>query len=137
MAKGTKTIEVEIPELDSLPIQTDQAERLDNLCVSLRSIQDQIAPLEQDKRKIMEQIKPLAEELGLPERTLGTGWDLRRTVRVSERVNTDRLKMTLLQNGWNMHQIDWLLGQCTDHTETSSWAVYGRKGTGTADSDTD
>lgn len=129
MAKsGTKTVDVEIPELGDLPLDESTAQQLDALCLAVRSVQGQIKGLEETKATVMGDLKPLAESLDLPERVLGAGWDLRRTVRVTEKLNLDRLKMTLLQSGWTLDQVKGLLESCTDHSESTSWSVYERKG---------
>lgn len=128
MAKaGTKSVVVEIPELADLALEQGAATQLDSLCSAARSIQAQIAPLTKTKEAVMADLKPLAEALALPERVLGSGWDLRRSERVTEKLNVDRLKMTLLQGGWTLDQANALVEQCTDRTESVSWSVYGRE----------
>lgn len=106
-----KTVKVEIPEIKDLPIDPEMKVELDSMCSALRTIQDQVKPLEETKKAIADDtkdqqgnvvrigLKTLASSLGLPERVLGETWDLRRTVRESSRVNEDRLRNWLLNLG--------------------------------------
>lgn len=163
MMKGTKTIKVEIPEIDSLPLDPTQAQQLDVLCQAARAIQSQIKPLEETKKKLTDGdpehgvlgIKQLASALDLPERVLGTGWDLRQLAPRST-LNVAKLKMELMHQAIRVEAecpqvVDGLLGPqvcsvchgtgkrvleglpainylfegCTD-VGSASWAVYAR-----------
>lgn len=97
MATKSKTIKVEVPEIDTLPIDPIAAQQLDALCTEVRVVQGEIKDREKVKDEKMTALRPLAESLNLPERVLGSAWDLRRVVRASEKINGDRLKMHLLK----------------------------------------
>lgn len=98
-----KTVKVEIPELEQLPqLPVVARAMLDDLCIQYRNKQAEIEPLAKEAKEIKDKIDPLADELmglGLPTRTLGESWDLRRTERQSEKINRDRLKSWLLKLG--------------------------------------
>lgn len=121
----TKAVEVEIPELSDLQLDAQLAQKLDSLCTAVRVTQAQISGLEKTKKAVMKDLKPLADSMSLPERVLGTGWDLRKTKGKST-FNLDRLKTTLLQGGWTMDQVNALVKRCTDPNTDTGWAVYGR-----------
>jgi hypothetical protein len=105
--KARKTVEVDIPELADLPLDGPTAALLDKLATEARTITLQIGNLERAKKLVMDGdpeddvpgLRQLAAALNLPDRVLGADWDLRRTTRVSERVNEARLKMLLMQAG--------------------------------------
>lgn len=161
--KGTKTIEVEIPEIDSLPLDHAAIQQLDTLCQAARVVQSQIKPLEETKKKLTDGdpehgvlgIKQLASALGLPERVLGTGWDLRQLAPRST-LNVAKLKMELMHQAirieaecpkvvYGLHgpqvcsvcqgtgkrvleglpAINYLFEMCTEFG-SASWAVYVR-----------
>lgn len=94
-----KTVTVQVPEITQLPLDPAQVAQLDSLCSAYRTVQGEVAALEKTKKAVAEELKPLAEGMGLPERVLGETWDLRRTVRESSRVNEDRLRTWLLNLG--------------------------------------
>lgn len=121
----TKAVEVEIHELSDLQLDAQLAQKLDSLCTAVRVTQAQISGLEKTKKAVMKDLKPLADSMSLPERVLGTGWDLRKTKGKST-FNLDRLKTTLLQGGWTMDQVNALVKRCTDPNTDTGWAVYGR-----------
>jgi hypothetical protein len=100
--RTTKTVEVEVPELYTIQADAAAIEQLDTLCQAARVIQGQIKSLETTKGKLMDDghgggIKPLATALNLPERVLGTGWDLRRVDRTTETLDVAKLKLELLR----------------------------------------
>lgn len=105
MMRTTKTVEVEVPELDTLavdPSSLPQLQQLDTLCQAARVVQSEIRSLESTKAKLMDDgegggIRNLASALNLPERVLGTGWDLRRSERTTESLDVAKLKLELLR----------------------------------------
>jgi hypothetical protein len=121
-----RTVIVEVPEMDQLPIDPAAREQLDVLCRAVRTIQPQIKALENTKDTLMNDLKPLAESLGLPERVLGREWDLRKTTRTTDKLNEDRLKVRLLELGMGLGAVNALVAECTDRTVSASWSVYGR-----------
>lgn len=98
-----KTVRERIPEIGELQLPADTSSLLDSLCAQYREKQAEIEPLADEAKKLKEQIDPLAKVLAeqglLPPRTLGENWDLRQTVRQTEKVNVDRLKTWLLKLG--------------------------------------
>lgn len=98
-----KTVRERIPEIGELELPPDASSLLDSLCAQYREKQSKIEPLADEAKKLKEQIDPLAKVLAeqglLPTRTLGDKWDLRQTVRQTEKVNVDRLKTWLLRLG--------------------------------------
>jgi hypothetical protein len=108
MAKASKkSVVVEIPELDDLALDPAIASELDRLCAQSRALSAQIKYLEDGdpergivgKSEVSKQLKTMVEGLEIPDRVLGSGWDLRRQVRVSEKIDPAKLKMTLLHAG--------------------------------------
>lgn len=128
MARKSKTVEVEVPEVDQLPVEPDLRARLDTICRAERAVAEQIGQLQKTKDALRDEREPIVERIaGLGvERVLGHGWDLRKATRKSLRLNEDRLKMRLLQIGWDMAAVLALVEECTDTTESTSWSVYGR-----------
>lgn len=110
MAKRTKTVEVDIPELSDLPLDPGPANLIDNLCSEIRAISDQIKVLEdgdsgrgiKGKSELSRELRQVAQEMGLPDRVLGDGWDLRRTVRTTEKVDPAKIKMELVRARFQM-----------------------------------
>lgn len=110
MATKYKSVKVEIPEISSLNVDPAALSELDSLCAEARSLSTQIKILEdgdpdegiRGKKDVMKQLVPLAESLQLPERVLGDVWDLRRVERTSTKLYDDRLKMRLMQLGFEM-----------------------------------
>lgn len=98
-----KMVKEQIPEISELQLPPDTSSLLDSLCAQYREKKAKIEPLEEDAKKLKEQIDPLAKVLAeqglLPTRTLGEVWDLRQTERKSEKVNVDRLKQWLIKLG--------------------------------------
>lgn len=100
--RAKKIVEVEVPELYTLQVEAAVAEQLDTLCQAARVVQSEIKTLESTKAKLMDDgegggIRNLASALNLPERVLGTGWDLRRTERTTESLDVAKLKLELLR----------------------------------------
>jgi hypothetical protein len=100
--RTTKTVEVDVPEITAIPADPAAIQQLDTLCQAARVIQGQIKSLETTKGKLMDDgkgggIKPLATALNLPERVLGTGWDLRRVDRTTETLDVAKLRLELLR----------------------------------------
>lgn len=111
MAKASKkSVAVEIPELADLPLDPAIADELDRLCSESRALASQIKYLEDGdpehgvvgKNQLGKQIKEVIEGLGelVPDRVLGEGWDLRRQVRVNEKIDPAKLKLALLHTGF-------------------------------------
>ena len=128
MAVRSKTVEVEVPEVDQLPVEPNIRSQLDTICRAERTVAEQIGQLQKTKDALRDEREPLIERianLGVI-RVLGPGWDLRKSTRKSSRLNEDRLKMRLLQIGWDMAAVLALVEECTDTTESTSWSVYGR-----------
>lgn len=96
--------EPDVVTLDDLPLDEDTRAQLDSLCTSYRQVHTEMGKLENTKDAVMKVLKPLAESLSLPRRVLGAKWDLRKTVRVTKKVNEDRLKMALLHAGFTLPQ---------------------------------
>ena len=111
MAKSSKkSIDVEIPELGDLGLDPAITSELDRLCAEYRALGAQIKRLEDGdpehgivgKAEISKQLKAVVEGLDIPERVLGEGWDLRRQVRVNEKIDPAKLKLVLLHAGFEM-----------------------------------
>lgn len=127
-----KNVKVVVPEIDSLGLDPGTVSELDAYCRAYRIIQDTpvdfrgvLPPAaaelfegpatvkdsqETIKRKLDSVIATVADQL--PERLLGKSWDLRKVQRTIRKVNEDRLKMLLLQQGYQV-VVDcpkWTLG---------------------------
>lgn len=111
MAKTSKkSVEVVVPELADLVLDPAIASELDRLCAQSRALAAQIKYLEDGdpeqgiigKNDVSKQLKTMVEGMEIPDRVLGSGWDLRRQVRVSERVDPAKLKMALLHAGFQL-----------------------------------
>lgn len=100
-----KTVKVPVPEIGELAVDPESLSQLDSLCAEIRSLNEQIGELEKGnpergirgKNEAAVKLKELANGLHLPNRVLGDMWDLRKTVRTTEKINTDRLKSLLLR----------------------------------------
>lgn len=117
-----KNVKVVVPEVDSLGLDPGTVSELDAYCRAYRIIQDTpidfrgvLPPAaaelfeepatvkesqETIKRKLDSVIATVADQL--PERLLGKSWDLRKVQRTTRKVNEDRLKMLLLQQGYQV-----------------------------------
>jgi hypothetical protein len=163
MAKSAKkSIDVEVPELGDLALDPAIAKELDRLCAESRALSAQIKRLEDGdpehgvigKVEVSKQLKAMVEGLEIPERVLGEGWDLRRQVRVNEKIDPAKLKLALLHAGLRidcpkvvpddrgtlmvcpdcqgtgvlegLRAAQVLVDRCTDRTETVSVSVYAR-----------
>lgn len=111
-----KSVQVEVPEITSLGLDPSATAELDAYCHAYRLVQDtpidfrgilppavaglfndKLLPPDKTKEKIKEELDKVIGRLPqLPERVLGSTWDLRRTDRATRKINEDRLKMTLL-----------------------------------------
>lgn len=110
MSKSAKkSVDVIVPELADLPLDPATANELDQLCSQSRAIATQIKYLEDGDLEhgvvgsgwLRKRIREVVEGLGdmVPDRVLGEGWDLRRQVRVNERIDPAKLKLALLHAG--------------------------------------
>lgn len=97
-----RTVEVEIPEIQDLPIDDLTRGQIDMLCQVVRENSDKIKEADRVKSAAMDNLRPLVESQGLPERVLGSSWDLRKTKRVTSKVNEDKLKIALLGLGFRL-----------------------------------
>lgn len=117
-----KSVQVEVPEIQSLGLDPTDTTELDAYCQAYRLVQDTpidyrgilpptVAPLfaektlsaEKTKERIKEELDKVISRLPqLPGRVTGPTWDLRRTERATRKVNEDRLKMQLLSLGFEM-----------------------------------
>lgn len=111
MAKSAKkSVDVIVPELTDLPLDPATANELDQLCSQSRALAAQIKYLEDGDLEhgvvgsgwLRKRIKEVVEGLGdmVPNRVVGEGWDLRRQVRTTEKIDPAKLKLALLHAGF-------------------------------------